>query len=845
MKPIAIIAIIAVVVVVGGACAGVAFSGVLNGGTTGPGGDDPVVPTDPVDPTPTETPTETPIPTETPMSTFAPMTSSGSSTSSHTHTYSTAWTNDETNHWHDATCGHDVKKDNATHTLDTTDTFCTICGYGAAALVGETYYGTLDTAVSAAVAGTEKTVTLLVDMTEQYAVTDGTKVIINPNDKKVNLTYENITDIQIKHPLSTESKVNITGSAGSELVVTFSDTVNNGLLVADYAMSDSEMYICTADGLVTFEQMINTDSNKFNDYTVTLMNDIDLTDVEWTPINLWDAENSATLVIDGQGHTISNMSINSGEKIGFIGSIAGRTLTIQDLTFDTANVITSASMAGVVIGYQYGDVTLEGVNVTNSVVRTTADTGISIGGLIGFSAINENAVVNIAGCSVTNTILSGYHTVAGLVGKLPNYDTSTADTISGNTVSDCILSITNENANTPKRVSAFAVNGASTRSYTDDVTNCPGNTAENNTFMYYLADGLQCVDTKGEATYTITTAMGLIAWRNSDFTDKTVLLGKDIDLNNEAWTPIKDFAGTFDGQGYTISNLKDAALFNTISETGVVKNLNLEDVSANSKKIGFLVNNLNGKLENCSVRNATITSTANGGSGMVNIARNNAIIDNCSVDGFTVTVNSNDNGDKVGGLVGTLSGKAKAINSSASNITFKGNYKTKQWGGFVGYLGEGGTIDNCTANNVKITVDDYYQSVGGFVGAINVKGTITNSRADGVTIDVTKVKSGGNAGGFCGHTGGGGPHIFDNCHVTGMSITLHADGTSGIGGFTGRASFGIKVKNSSVAGEIHANEVAVSGGKVGTMFAYADTLDLNQEGAVYFENNTDNVKIIN
>ena len=35
----------------------------------------------------------------------------------HTHTYSTDWTNDATNHWHAATCGHDVKSDEATHTF--------------------------------------------------------------------------------------------------------------------------------------------------------------------------------------------------------------------------------------------------------------------------------------------------------------------------------------------------------------------------------------------------------------------------------------------------------------------------------------------------------------------------------------------------------------------------------------------------------------------------------------------------------------------------------------------------------------------------------------------------------
>lgn len=39
-------------------------------------------------------------------------------TDTHEHTYSTEWSKDATNHWHAATCGHDVKADEAAHTFD-------------------------------------------------------------------------------------------------------------------------------------------------------------------------------------------------------------------------------------------------------------------------------------------------------------------------------------------------------------------------------------------------------------------------------------------------------------------------------------------------------------------------------------------------------------------------------------------------------------------------------------------------------------------------------------------------------------------------------------------------------
>ena len=44
------------------------------------------------------------------------------------HTYSEEWSENETEHWHSATCGHNVEKDRATHTFDENKK-CTVCDY--------------------------------------------------------------------------------------------------------------------------------------------------------------------------------------------------------------------------------------------------------------------------------------------------------------------------------------------------------------------------------------------------------------------------------------------------------------------------------------------------------------------------------------------------------------------------------------------------------------------------------------------------------------------------------------------------------------------------------------------
>jgi hypothetical protein len=90
---------------------------------------------------------------------------------------------------------------------------------------------------------------------------------------------------------------------------------------------------------------------------------------------------------------------------------------------------------------------------------------------------------------------------------------------------------------------------------------------------------------------------------------KNYKLVNDIDLKNEEWVPIAPYSGTFDGQGFTISNLKitlpyaHVGLFSKNSgdiENLVIKNvdINIEGLIRNNIYAGAIVGYNSGYLNN-------------------------------------------------------------------------------------------------------------------------------------------------------------------------------------------------------------------------------------------------------
>ena len=195
--------------------------------------------------------------------------------------------------------------------------------------------------------------------------------------------------------------------------------------------------------------------NQFDGKTIKLMADINLDGQAWTPINSWHAEGNTRVTLDGNGHKIIGMQVKAGANAGFIGSNAAD-WTITNLTFVDANVESTGNFAGVVFGYQYGKVFMENVDVQGGSVISTANYGIRIGGLVGYSVVNDGATLSLTNCEVNGVTLQGYHNVGGLVGSVM---TEGKATMTNCTSTNNIFRINNGTANYLKAWNAYDCNG--------------------------------------------------------------------------------------------------------------------------------------------------------------------------------------------------------------------------------------------------------------------------------------------------------------------------------------------------------------------------------------------------
>ena len=134
--------------------------------------------------------------------------------------------------------------------------------------------------------------------------------------------------------------------------------------------------IATKEQLVAFANRVNG-GDGMSKVMVKLTDNIDLAGMEWTPIGQTGTSYGATNyfqgIFDGQGYTISNMTItqtNDGKHYaaGFFGFIDAADVTIRNVNFDKANV-KGHHWTGVVAGYLTGNI--EKCNVTNSTVLCT------------------------------------------------------------------------------------------------------------------------------------------------------------------------------------------------------------------------------------------------------------------------------------------------------------------------------------------------------------------------------------------------------------------------------------------------------------------------------------------
>ena len=193
-----------------------------------------------------------------------------------------------------------------------------------------------------------------------------------------------------------------------------------------------------------------------------------------------------------------------------------------------------------------------------------------------------------------------------------------------------------------------------------------------NSDQNYVADGV-LVSEDGK-TYYISSRAGyewVDAQTDTFFGNKTIQLTADIDFGGDTITGIKFWNShpTFDGQGYALSNFV-IGYSGSKSPSGLfygtfdAKNLVVDGANVSGDYAGGISGWMYGNIDNCTVKNSTITSTYWQGGGLAgqynqgNVT--NSTVENCTVSG----------GSAIGGLIGILNetaGVRKVENCAVKN----------------------------------------------------------------------------------------------------------------------------------------------------------------------------------
>ena len=275
----------------------------------------------------------------------------------------------------------------------------------------------------------------------------------------------------------------------------------------------------------------------------------------------------------------------------------------------------------------------------------------------------------------------------------------------------------------------------------------------------------------------------------------------NIDATGKTFTPVgtasDPFKGSFDGQGYTISNITynspttdNVGLFG-YAEDAAISNLSLRNVSfEGNNNVGGLI----GWANNTSINYCSVVNT-----GSHQISGNNEVggfvgrLVSSSISNNYAMGDAKGTGTSVGGFVGYIIDTD--ITSSYAMGDTEGNIYNV--GGFVGYM-ESSSISKSYANG---NVNGIGNFVGGFVGAMMTNSFISESYSNGDVIgtshlggfvgyiidsDIANCYSMGNATGILQRVGGFVGHMRSST-IKNSYAAGNADGPSGVGGFVGSA----------------------------------------------------------
>ena len=272
--------------------------------------------------------------------------------------------------------------------------------------------------------------------------TDEQKVTIEANGTGISGDF-NIT--AQKDAEAAKNEFNITAG-------TFAGEINNDYLApgANFDATTGEVKMSYVAKIGDTEYPTLADAfaaaNKTGDTVIELLDDINMTGKNWTPVGVDGYHGQGVITLNGNGKTITGLSAPL-----FAGGFAGKSgIVIKDLTIAGADINDTTNDQGIGAFINCVDsmprIELDNCHLKNSKIVSTGDA--RVGGLIGWTSgynkPNDGPVdtkVTLTNCSVENVTIEAKGSVGGLIGHA-GANPATYHTITGCTVKDSTLKCT-------------------------------------------------------------------------------------------------------------------------------------------------------------------------------------------------------------------------------------------------------------------------------------------------------------------------------------------------------------------------------------------------------------------
>lgn len=236
-----------------------------------------------------------------------------------------------------------------------------------------------------------------------------------------------------------------------------------------------------------------------------------------------------------------------------------------------------------------------------------------------------------------------------------------------------------------------------------------------------------------------------------DYPNAYFILDRDIDLDGWIFPSIPYFNGTFNANGYTISNLKHQ-LFQTLGADATVKNLRIEGNLVNHGDSGMLAHTNHGTIDSVHVSGSVSGTSTLGGI----VANNEGTIRNSQVD---INMSGRLN---IGGIA-AVNGAAGKILVSESQVNINGSHRV----GSIAAINHGKIIHSSASGSIHTRNGE----TGGIAGVNASDGSILASLSH---VDIHH-EHGSNVGQIAGFNDGKvrGSSGFGNLHGSSLPANTY------------------------------------------------------------------------